>query len=148
MRLSVRGLAGRPVRLDDALADWRTIVSARLFMQLTRVLREAVSNVIKHSEASRCEVRCAVDDGSLVLTVRDNGRGIAAEHHESVFRPFVRAHADVREGSGMGLAICRRIVERHGGRIVVDSEVGKGTEFRVLLPIRAPGPPLESRLPD
>ena len=83
MRLSVRGLAGRPVRLDDALADWRAetmvrlgqaniealwdqpevephMLPARLFMQLTRVLREAVSNVIKHSEATRCEIRCLV----------------------------------------------------------------------------------------
>ena len=105
MRLSVRGLAGRPVRLDDALADWRAetmvrlgqakiealwehapdiephMLPARLFMQLTRVLREAVSNVIKHSEASRCEVRCVVEEGSLILTVRDNGRGIATDLH-------------------------------------------------------------------
>ena len=82
----MRGLAGRPVRLDDALADWRAeimvrlgagedraalgpsgrhrahMLPARLFMQLTRVLREAVSNVIKHSEASRCEVRCTVEE--------------------------------------------------------------------------------------
>ena len=101
MRLSVRGLAGRPVRLDDALADWRAeiigrlaqakiettvgpiradlsyMLPARLFMQTTRVLREAVSNIIKHSGASHCEVRCTVEDRSLVLTVHDNGKGIA-----------------------------------------------------------------------
>src|SRR5450755_4450363 len=103
MRLSVRGLAGRPVRLDDALADWRAetmvrltqakieagwehpddnvalTLQARVFMQLTRILREAVSNVIKHSAASHCEVRCTIGDGAFQVMIKDDGRGIAAD---------------------------------------------------------------------
>jgi signal transduction histidine kinase len=142
MRLSVRGLAGRPVRLDDALADWRAetmvrlgqahiealwdhdvdiqphMLPARLFMQLTRVLREAVSNVIKHSEASRCEVRCAVDEGSLVLTVRDNGRGIAAELHR-----------------GQGMSSMKRRAKRMNGQCLVESRPGYGVVISLTVPL-------------
>ena len=142
MRLSVRGLAGRPVRLDDALADWRAetmvrlgqariealwdhdvevephMLPARLFMQLTRVLREAVSNVIKHSEASRCEVRCAVDDGSLVVTVRDNGRGIAADLHR-----------------GQGMSSMKRRAKRMNGQCLVESRPGYGVVISLTVPL-------------
>jgi len=142
MRLSVRGLAGRPVRLDDALADWRAetmvrlgqariealwdhdadiqphMLPARLFMQLTRVLREAVSNVIKHSEASRCEVRCAVDGGSLVLTVRDNGRGIAADLHR-----------------GQGMSSMKRRAKRMNGQCLVESRPGYGVVISLTVPL-------------
>ena len=142
MRLSVRGLAGRPVRLDDALADWRAetmvrlgqariealwdhdvdiqphMLPARLFMQLTRVLREAVSNVIKHSEASRCEVRCAVDDGSLVLTVRDNGRGIAVDLHR-----------------GQGMSSMKRRAKRMNGQCLVESRPGYGVVISLTVPL-------------
>ena len=142
MRLSVRGLAGRPVRLDDALADWRAetmvrlgqariealwdhdtdvephLLPARLFMQLTRVLREAVSNVIKHSEASRCEVRCAVDEGSLVLTVRDNGRGIAVDLHR-----------------GQGMSSMKRRAKRMNGQCLVESRPGYGVVISLTVPL-------------
>ena len=88
MRLSVRGLTGRPVRLADALGDWRAEIvsrlaqagieaewtapddlpqtlSARAYVQTTRILREATSNIIKHSGASMCSVRCQVADGDF-----------------------------------------------------------------------------------
>jgi two-component system sensor histidine kinase UhpB len=142
MRLSVRGLAGRPVRLDDALADWRAeimvrlnqakiealwdhpadiephMLPARLFMQLTRVLREAVSNVIKHSEASRCEVRCAAEDGSLILTVRDNGRGIAADLHR-----------------GQGMSSMKRRAKKMNGQCLVESRPGYGVVISLTVPL-------------
>ena len=142
MRLSVRGLAGRPVRLDDALADWRAetmvrlgqakiealwdhaadiephMLPARLFMQLTRVLREAVSNVIKHSEASRCEVRCTVAEGSLILTVRDNGRGIAADLHR-----------------GQGMSSMKRRAKKMSGQCLVESRPGYGVVISLTVPL-------------
>jgi signal transduction histidine kinase len=142
MRLSVRGLAGRPVRLDDALADWRAetmvrlgqakiealwenaaevdphMLPARLFMQLTRVLREAVSNVIKHSEASRCEVRCAVEEAALILTVRDNGRGIAADLHR-----------------GQGMSSMKRRAKRMNGQCLVESRPGYGVVISLTVPL-------------
>ncbi len=141
MRLSVRGLAGRPVRLDDALADWRAetmvrlgqaniealwdqpevephMLPARLFMQLTRVLREAVSNVIKHSEATRCEIRCLVEDDSLVVTVRDNGRGIAADLHR-----------------GQGMSSMKRRAKKMNGQCLVESRPGYGVVISLTVPI-------------
>jgi two-component system NtrC family sensor kinase len=90
-----------------------------------------------------------LDPERIEVIVRDTGKGIPRENLGRIFEPFFTTKGQGgRSGSGLGLAISYGIVERHGGRIVVDSEVGKGTEFRVLLPIRAPGPPLESRLPD
>ncbi len=103
MRLSVRGLTGKPVRLVDALGDWRAEVisgSARpasrptglrppkncrrrcrrgAYVQTTRILREAASNVIKHSGATHCSLSRQLADGDLLLVVQDNGDGIAIE---------------------------------------------------------------------
>ena len=100
-------------------------------IQLARVFQNLLANALRFRSpaAPVITVGSVPRDAQVLVFVRDNGRGIAAEHHESVFRPFVRAHADVREGSGMGLAICRRIVERHGGRIWVESEPGRGATF-------------------
>ncbi|HJZ88972.1 MAG TPA: ATP-binding protein, partial [Polyangia bacterium] len=90
-----------------------------------------------------------VDPDRVEVTVRDSGKGIPREHLSRIFEPFFTTKSQGgRSGSGLGLAISYGIVQRHGGRITVESEEGKGTEFRVQLPIRAPGlPPPGSRLP-
>jgi len=100
-------------------------------IQLARVFQNLIANALRFRAATPpvITVGSVPRDAHVLVFVRDTGRGIAAEHHESVFRPFERVHADVREGSGMGLAICRRIVERHGGRIWVESEPGRGATF-------------------
>ena len=100
-------------------------------IQLARVFQNLLANALRFraEPAPVISVGSVPREAQVLVFVRDNGRGIAAEHHETVFRPFERAHADVREGSGMGLAICRRIVERHGGRIWVESEPGSGATF-------------------
>jgi two-component system NtrC family sensor kinase len=83
------------------------------------------------------------------VTVRDTGKGIPREHLSRIFEPFFTTKGQGgRSGSGLGLAISYGIVERHGGKIAVESEEGRGTEFRVVLPIRAPGPPPGSRRTD
>jgi signal transduction histidine kinase len=70
------------------------------------------------------------------LTVADNGIGFEESHADRIFSPFKRLHGrDEYEGTGMGLAICRRIAERHGGDITADSAPGEGTTFTVLLPV-------------
>ncbi|MEW6752114.1 MAG: ATP-binding protein [Candidatus Latescibacterota bacterium] len=75
--------------------------------------------------------------GECLLCVEDNGIGLDAKYAERIFAPFQRLHGSSEyEGTGMGLAICRRIVERHGGAIAVESAVGQGSSFIVRLPLR------------
>jgi len=62
----------------------------------------------------------------VLICVRDNGIGVPTTHQQTIFRVFERLNGGERPGTGMGLAICRRIVERHGGRIWLESEPGRG----------------------
>lgn len=79
------------------------------------------------------------DAGAVTIAVRDNGIGLDMRFAERVFLPFQRLHGRAKyDGSGMGLAICRRIAQRHGGDIEVESAPGKGSVFRIRLPVRQP----------
>jgi signal transduction histidine kinase len=69
------------------------------------------------------------------VEVADNGPGIPPERLEAIFQPFVSSKS---KGMGLGLAICKEIVEGHGGRIQAESRVGAGTRFRIVLPLLAP----------
>jgi len=74
-----------------------------------------------------------------VYRVRDNGLGIPEAYHQRMFTAFSRFHAGAAQGEGIGLALVRRMVERHGGRIWLESAPGVGTTFFVALPLAASG---------
>jgi signal transduction histidine kinase len=117
--------------------------------QLCQLFQNLVGNAIKFSDsgAPRVVVTAAVEDGQARFAVRDNGIGIDPKHAERIFQPFQRLHGEERyEGTGIGLAICQRIVAHHGGRIWAESRVGHGATFHFTLPLadEAPPPPVPS----
>ncbi len=115
---------------------------------LGEVFRNLISNAIKFSDAPSPQVEIGCLDGACpTLYVRDWGIGIAPEHHEVVFDMFRRLHSRDRfEGSGAGLAIVRRIVEAHGGRVWIDSALGQGTTvYFTLASAGAVAPPHAGR---
>ncbi|MFN9707900.1 MAG: sensor histidine kinase, partial [Burkholderiales bacterium] len=148
MRLSVRGLTGRPMLLMDALGDWRAelvmrlaqtgieadwkhpleeteqALSARVYVQTTRILRESVSNIIKHSEASLCTVTCEFDDHEFCITIQDNGRGILASPESKLDR-------------GHGMASMKHRAKQIEGHCLVESAPGFGTVIRLTIPFES-----------
>jgi two-component system, OmpR family, sensor histidine kinase MtrB len=106
-------------------------------VRLTQVLNNLVSNAIKYSPEGG-SVCLALEDhrDRAIFVVSDQGRGIAPGELEHVFEPFRRGTItrDEIPGVGLGLSVARRIVEAHGGRIDVESEVGRGTTFRITIP--------------
>ena len=105
--------------------------------KIKQVLLNLLSNAVKFTpEGGRIEVRAARVDGGAEVAVCDSGIGIAPEHHEVVFEEFRQVgRADKKaEGTGLGLALCRKFVELHGGRIWVTSQLGQGSVFTFTVP--------------
>lgn len=105
--------------------------------QLVQLLQNLVSNALKFRGPAppRIRVECSTDAQGWCFSVRDNGIGIAPEHVERIFGMFQRLHArSAYPGTGIGLALCKRIVERHGGRLWVEPADGGGSVFRFTLP--------------
>jgi signal transduction histidine kinase len=103
------------------------------------VLLNLLSNAIKFTpESGRIEVRAVSVDGSVEVSVADTGVGIAPEDQEAVFEEFRQVGtADKKvEGTGLGLTLCRKFVELHGGNIWVKSQVGMGSTFTFTIPAR------------
>jgi PAS domain S-box-containing protein len=110
--------------------------------KLEQVFLNLVHNALKFTpERGHLILRSDLTaDHRLTITVADTGCGIPREHHEKVFEKFHRAPSPVREGSGLGLTITRKLVELQGGTISLDSEPGRGTRFFVSLPQAGPQP--------
>ena len=105
--------------------------------QLSLLLQNLISNAIKfHGEqAPRVHVSAHRNNGVWRFAVQDNGIGIKSDFQDRIFEVFRRLHSRSKyDGTGMGLAICKKIVERHGGRIWVESEVGQGATFFFTMP--------------
>ncbi|HYO82175.1 MAG TPA: ATP-binding protein [Bryobacteraceae bacterium] len=104
--------------------------------QLVQVFQNLISNALKYRrhEAPYVHVWAYLERDNWVICVRDNGAGFEQSDADQIFRPLKRLHGREVPGTGMGLAICRRIVERHGGRIWAESVRGDGTVFRFTLP--------------
>jgi signal transduction histidine kinase len=103
--------------------------------QLRRLLQNLVANAVKFRGQAPPRVEVSAHEGSdeWVVTVRDNGIGVGSEHASRIFGMFARINGDT-EGTGIGLAVCRRVVEAHGGRIWVEPAEGGGSAFRFTLP--------------
>ncbi len=111
--------------------------------QMVRVFGNLLGNAIKfrkRGEPPRIHVSAELKEKEWVLRVADNGIGFAPEQAETIFAPFTRLHS-TREypGSGIGLAACKRIVERYGGRIGAESKLGEGSTFWFTVPVSDPG---------
>jgi signal transduction histidine kinase/DNA-binding response OmpR family regulator len=107
--------------------------------KVKQVLLNLLSNALKFTpEGGRIDVSARVHDEVAEVSVTDTGVGIAPEDQEAVFEEFrqVGSSAAKQEGTGLGLALCRKFVELHGGRICVRSEVGRGATFTFTLPLR------------
>ena len=107
--------------------------------ELRQLLLNLLSNAIKFrgDRPAKVQVRAAADGSMWRFTVRDHGIGIAAAHYDRIFGIFQRLHARSQyPGTGIGLAICKKIVERHGGRMGVESKIGDGSTFWFTLPAR------------
>jgi signal transduction histidine kinase len=120
--------------IDDRVADIRADER-----KVKQVLLNLLSNAIKFTpEGGRIDVRAAPADGLIEVSVTDTGVGIAPEDQGAVFEEFRQVGAtDTRaEGTGLGLALSRKFIELHGGKIWVQSEVGHGSTFTFTLPVR------------
>jgi PAS domain S-box-containing protein len=106
--------------------------------QLTQVFQNLFANAIKFRQKKECPRIhiSAVDSGAeWLISVKDNGIGIDARHAERVFQMFQRLHTRAEyPGTGIGLAVCKKVIERHGGKLWVESEPGAGSTFRFTIP--------------
>jgi signal transduction histidine kinase len=120
--------------LPEVVGDWESLI---------RVMLNLISNAVKFTERGSvtCQARQCNDE--IVVSVIDTGVGIVAADHARIFEKFAQAgdpHTGRSKGTGLGLPISKQIVEHHGGRIWLESELGKGSTFSFTLPL----PPLGS----
>jgi chemotaxis family two-component system sensor kinase Cph1 len=106
------------------------------FSQLTQLFRQLIANSImfRSSEPPRIHVSASDAGNAIQFSVRDNGIGIDARYHEQIFGVFKRLHGREFPGTGIGLAVSKRIVEQRGGRIWVESQLGQGATFHFTVP--------------
>jgi signal transduction histidine kinase len=110
-------------------------------LQMRQLFQNLIGNALKYHAAGVApivDVRASTHNNECILTVTDNGIGFEQKYAEQIFGVFTRLHgrSSEFEGSGIGLSVCRKIVDRHGGTIAATSELGKGAVFTVRLPLK------------
>jgi light-regulated signal transduction histidine kinase (bacteriophytochrome) len=125
--------------------------------QMVRLFQNLVGNAIKYRKPDQppiVHISAEQKGTDWVISIRDNGIGFDPKYASTIFEPFKRLHTDQEyPGTGVGLAICRRIVQSQRGRIWAESQVGEGTTFYFTLPVNSPQPlrhtpPIDSPRPD
>lgn len=103
--------------------------------RIEQVITNLVSNAEKYAEGSDIDINVGVDGTHVYISVQDYGPGISPEIHEKIFERFERGQDRSQQGFGIGLYICHEIVKHHGGKILIESEAGKGANFMLQIPI-------------
>ena len=142
----VAAAARRDLTVAIAEAGARVVIAPDLPMvlgqrdELVRLLGNLLGNALKYRDSTRpltVQLAAGCQEGVVTCTVRDNGIGIAPQYYDRIFRIFQRLHPRGRfDGTGIGLAVCKKVVERHGGRIWVSSTPDEGSIF--FFTLRAP----------
>lgn len=134
-------LANLEVAVKESKASIKQFTLPKIFgnyIQMTQVFQNLVANAIKYQGENKPSIEISAEkkDGMWLFAVKDNGIGIEQWFSERIFIVFQKLH-DHRKypGSGIGLALCKRVIEKHSGKIWFESEVGKGTTFFFTLPI-------------
>lgn len=108
--------------------------------RIRQIWLNLVSNACKFTSTGHVTLSLKQEGDSVLFSVQDTGMGIAKEDHELIFETFIQTQAGIKQGggTGLGLLISRRLAEIHGGKLWLESELGKGSTFYVSLPIRSP----------
>ena len=107
-------------------------------LQMQQLFQNIIGNAIKYNDKMpRIHISAGKDEENWIFGVSDNGIGIDPEHYKRIFKVFKRLHTkEEYDGTGIGLAICQKIVDRNGGRIWVESELGEGSTFYFTIPLK------------
>ena len=106
--------------------------------RLERVLSNLLNNAVKYSPSdTEIKISLRKDGDYLLVGVKDQGKGLSTDEQAKLFQPFERLNqtSTTKPGLGLGLLVCKRLVEAHGGKIWVESEPGKGSTFSFTLPL-------------
>jgi two-component system, chemotaxis family, sensor kinase Cph1 len=105
--------------------------------QLVQVFQNVLANSIRYegTEPLRIKISAKRSANQCTVSILDNGVGFEQEYAETIFEPFMRLHGSALPGSGLGLTICKNIVEHHNGRICAESKPGEGAAFYITLPL-------------
>ena len=122
------------IEVDLKSSDRQITISGNLLM-LKQLFLNLVKNAVESVGTSRGKISISIeeDDSQAVIEIADNGRGIPSEDLDKIFEPFYTSKAATN--TGLGLSLCREIVEKHRGTISIQSEVGKGTSVILRFPV-------------